>query len=129
MITYEVGSNSSPLKLLQTFDCYCTKCSKGVGEKDSIECDRCEGWVHLECTGMGDAEFTNIKQNKFDIMKYYCPRCTEEISKGLCKDQNHAKSETNYNTLLEMVKLLQEQNKMIIERLDKNEKKEPAPVV
>ena len=129
------NASSSPTKKLTTYDFFCPTCSEGVGDgpedEPSIQCDRCEVWVHLGCSGMGDAEKENVKENKFDVLKYFCPKCLEDI----CSGENQ--QETKLNNVIEIVRLLQEQqgvlqeqNKEILEKL-KEEKEKPnlSPVV
>ena len=44
----------------------CCKCGSDISDKESIGCDSCMEWVHLEC-----AKLKKIPKTKF----WYCPSC------------------------------------------------------
>ena len=119
--------NLSPIKRFEVYDCHCSKCSKGVGEEDSIQCDRCQGWVHFECSGMSATEFKLIQTNNFEVMKFCCNKCDDDLNNGKCNNPDHSKTDSRLDNLTEMVKFLQSQNDMILKML--KEKEPLAPVV
>ena len=54
----------------------CIKCSKIVFEgQNSIQCDDCDGWIHLKCSGMKLKEFNKLCQE--ENSSFRCRFCQE----------------------------------------------------
>lgn len=56
----------------------CGRCAKHVGDHDqSIECDLCNRWYHVECT---DLTKTDLKTVAKPSIKWYCFTCNDTLS-------------------------------------------------
>ena len=122
---------AQPFKVLDNMDSICRKCNVIIdeAESNSIDCDRCHGWLHFACSGMSDLEFDFLHKHEV-TMKFHCDICTSELTEGACHNAKHTQMEAAINNLTGLVNHLINQNKMIIEKLDKKvEDKTPAPVV
>ena len=56
----------------------CLSCDKNVGEEDSLCCDFCDQWVHLECTALSRTKFEEHLQNFEKPFK--CIKCQQANS-------------------------------------------------
>ena len=62
----------------------CVKCSKIVYENsNSIACDKCQGWLHLRCSGLKRKDFVKITEDTEFICKYCknspCGKCNAPV--------------------------------------------------
>ena len=58
----KVGPNKE--KKLKTRELKCMKCSKHFQHRqNSIRCDKCEGWLHVKCSGLKLKEFHKIDED------------------------------------------------------------------
>ena len=55
----------------------CRRCSKNVLNENSICCDICNSWFHLQCTDINLKEFQNILLDENSV--WYCRFCNSEI--------------------------------------------------
>ena len=84
--------------------CFCPACSARVPEDtDSIACDFCDKWYHLDCTKLTKTQFELFKKDK--SFSWFCDKCNREkckkcdiITKGslkikcdLCEKNYHFK--------------------------------------
>ena len=62
-------------------DKYCIHCEKTFPENslESICCDKCSYWYHLDCSGLSDSEFEHHLENPSD--NWTCKKC---INKFFC---------------------------------------------
>ena len=122
---------AQPFKVLDNMDSICRKCKLIIdeAESNSIDCDRCHGWLHFACSGMSDLEFDFLHKHKV-TMKFHCDICTSELTEGTCHNAKHTQMEAQMNNLTGLVNILINQNKIILEKLDKKvETTTPAPLV
>ena len=110
--------NASPPKHLQKLDTLCRTCKGNIDDDDCIQCDRCDGWLHLDCAGVGEEDWAYSNQNKKTIFKYFCPLCLKDIASGKCLNSIHAKTEARFDSLTEINKMIFEQSKEILKRID-----------
>ena len=122
------SKTSSPFKHLKNLDTLCRTCSKNIDDDFCIQCDRCDGWLHLDCARVDEEDWAYACQNKKTVFKYFCPLCLEEISSGKCQDTKHALTDARLDSLSEMGKLLFEQSKVIMNKLDET-KEVASPVL
>ena len=55
----------------------CKICNKTVSYgSDSIQCDKCEIWVHRQCNGLNKQTFEYLKKDKSN---WFCMVCTKEF--------------------------------------------------
>ena len=55
----------------------CNICNKTVSYgSDSIQCDKCDIWVHRQCNGLNKQTFEYLKKDK---SKWFCMVCTKEF--------------------------------------------------
>ena len=55
----------------------CKICNKTVSHgSDSIQCDKCNIWVHRQCNGLSKQTFEYLKRDK---SKWFCMVCTTEF--------------------------------------------------
>ena len=55
----------------------CKICNKKVSYgSDSIQCDKCDIWVHRQCNGLNKQTFEYLKKDK---SKWFCMVCTKEF--------------------------------------------------
>ena len=118
--------NSSPLKFLMTdedgdSDVPCKVCPKFVGNK-GVQCDRCKGWVHVQCSDLSKDEYDSLSRIASVAVQYQCPPCRKEIKEGHGTDRA-AIQEAKIDTLMKTVQALQQQNLQILKLLNQNETK------
>ena len=52
-------------------------CNKTISYgSDSIQCDKCDIWVHRQCNGLNKQTFEYLKKDK---SKWFCMDCTKEF--------------------------------------------------
>ena len=125
------ADSDQPFKTLTNMDSICRKCNLLIDEQDSnsLDCDRCHGWLHFACTGMSDICFDFLHKNKVTMI-FHCDACTSETSEGKCQNESHSQMNAKLENLTGLVNILISQNKDIIQQLAKKEEtKAPAPVV
>ena len=55
----------------------CKICNKTVSYgSDSIQCDKCDIWVHRQCNGLNKQTFEYLEKHK---SKWFCMVCTKEF--------------------------------------------------
>ena len=59
----------------------CLICNIDVEDEDSICCDSCNLWVHLECTELTKAQFSYLSENT--SAPYFCTKCSPSQSSSL----------------------------------------------
>ena len=62
----------------------CTNCAKMcINGQNCIQCDKCDGWMHLRCSGLKLKEFQNVgKDTEFICIfctKYPCGKCAKPV--------------------------------------------------
>lgn len=102
---------------------FCTKCSEEV-KFEAIECNSCHGWFHRACTSLKVREFEFLTECDESIL-WKCPDCMKvdgdgnrritalETRMGELSSQTNSKMENMSGSM----KLLQQQNQMILELL------------
>ena len=108
-------TKTSPIKFLADTDIKCRICSNTVDDQgDGIDCDRCNGWVHLTCSKVTQKEYKWLSDNPTDAFKHFCKLCEEEL-KGT-KDNATAQQNAKIEHLTEIVKTVTDQNKIITDQ-------------
>ena len=51
-------------------------CQPDASNSDSIQCDKCDIWVHHKCNKMNKRTYEYLKQDK---SMWYCIVCTKEL--------------------------------------------------
>ena len=120
-------ANTSPTKFLvdeqDDGDQPCKICTKTVGD-EGAKCDRCNGWVHVGCSGLTKKEYEYLTYIASPAVKFYCKTCLTDMNTGGDKtDQRLATQEAKMDTLMQVVDALQSQNKEIVKLLNINETK------
>lgn len=49
----------------------CCACGKNAGNNRWIQCDKCDGWYHLKCTGFKDS-LNDLDIEKLDFLCNHC---------------------------------------------------------
>ena len=62
----------------------CTSCTKLFHEgQNAIQCDKCDGWLHLKCSGLKQKEFKNISEETEFVCKFcinfQCGKCEKPV--------------------------------------------------
>ena len=80
------GSTSSET-VEQTLNENCLKCKKklGVGDKECMSCDGCNGWVHLVCVGITSNDAKVITKLESKGVRYLCRTCLSGDNWTQCK--------------------------------------------
>merc|ERR1712074_241746 len=102
-------------------DVPCKVCPKFVGNK-GVQCDRCKGWVHVQCSDLSKDEYDSLSRIASVAVQYQCPPCRKEIKEGQGTDRA-AIQEAKIDTLMKTVQALQQQNLQILKLLNQNETK------
>ena len=121
------AKSTSPYKHLQNLDTLCRTCKINIDDENCIQCDRCDGWLHLDCAGVGEEDWLYAKKNKKTIFKYFCPLCLKDLANGKCLNSAHAKTDARFDSLTEINKMIYDQSKDILKKL--NEKESASPVI
>ena len=102
----------------------CKICPKMVSD-EGIKCDRCSGWVHVNCSGLTWKEYEFLSTITTDAVKFFCKPCLEETKVGDEKsDARMAVQETKLDSLIKVVDTVLAQNKEIMTHLSKTETKQ-----
>lgn len=120
------STSASPFDSLladEEIDSPCKVCSKGVGEDKGVKCDRCTAWVHLDCSGLEASEFGLLAKIQTLSVKWNCPVCMKELEKLPDPNDKMAAHDAKMDTMMEIVKVLQQQNTMILQHLLKQGEK------
>ena len=69
-----------PWRCVSCVDRYCIDCNKTFSDVnlDSICCDKCSFWYHLNCSGLGVHDFEYLCNNS--AMSWTCPPCKQKFS-------------------------------------------------
>ena len=123
-------SKSSPLKfLVDETDCPCRICNKLVDSDNSVQCDRCQGWVHQPCSDLDPAAFGMLARIQAQSVQWICAKCLKDRS-GPGQDDRIASNEAKMDTMMQLIKTLQvqsstlqTQNMAILRFLEKQDEK------
>ena len=65
-------------------ECKCKECDKNISEDKSkaMECEICNEYICLECTGLSDQVYNYLVDKEVEI-PFICKPCKEEIPKKL----------------------------------------------
>ena len=96
----------------------CRLCSKMVGDDAALQCDLCNAWVHLECSGVGEGEYASLKEIHNPNVKWFCHPCLKKLGENY--DDRQAQNEAKIDTLMSIVVTLQQQNELILKMIEKN---------
>ena len=118
------SAGSSPLKFLDVddddTDFLCKVCPKMVGNK-GVQCDRCTGWVHVQCSDLSREEYDYLSRIASEAVQYLCPPCRKQIKEGINRQDRTAIQEAKIDQLTKIVGQLQQQNINIMNLLNKND--------
>ena len=108
----------SPFKFLVTGDveCPCKICSRRIDKERGIMCDRCQAWVHMNCSDLETDEYNSLTKMRSQSVKWFCPPCTEELRNTPSADDRTAVQEAKIDSLMQIVTVLQQQNQVIQHR-------------
>ena len=110
----------SPIKFLTNTLEKCKICANNVDEHSiALECDKCKGWVHLDCSNMPSKEYEWIDANPTHTLKHFCKICEDELERDNSKDEKIAQQNLKIDQLTEVVKAIADQNNVILELLKK----------
>ena len=56
----------------------CPTCTEKIGDKKALDCQLCQQWVCLPCTGVSTATYEFLTRNN-ETMHFLCQSCKEEI--------------------------------------------------
>ena len=54
----------------------CGSCGKKV-EDEGVQCERCDGWTHVECANLDSKEYKLLKKTKSNL-RWFCDSCNEK---------------------------------------------------
>lgn len=57
----------------------CVNCNLGVQSKHNLQCDCCQGSLHLSCKGLSESDIKNTRA-KSKNLKVFCNICGNNIS-------------------------------------------------
>ena len=104
---------SSPAKFLGPQH-PCMDCKEEVGQFDSIQCDRCKGWLHQKCSGTTHEEFKFLETHPLSKILWYCDSCLNDSKGGAAvQDVRMAQQSVTLEALHQIVLTLQNQNATI----------------
>lgn len=113
------GPSSSPFKFLEVEDTPspCRICTKTIGKNaKSLMCDRCNGWVHLGCSDVSSSQYSFLESSVSDSFKWFCKHC-EDDCKTISPGDRLAEQSAKLETLFEIVRTMQQQNQLILQLL------------
>ena len=127
----EAAKNNSFVNLVDESDeadGLCHHCRKVFGESAlCIQCDRCENWHHLGCTGLTKAQYTFLSKCPNKELIWFCDPCKtddkDQLHPGAVIAQQAMKLEALTQIVMtsqQHMTTLQQQNNVIIETLTKS---------
>lgn len=118
------STSASPLKLLDSDPPSPCKVCKHMVTDEGVQCDRCESWVHGVsgggCSGLSPSMYNFIVMNPAKSIKWFCPACEKETTVSN-PDDKLAQQGAKLETLTAIVLALQQQNKIILDLLMKEQ--------
>ena len=128
---------TSPIKFMVGDVWHCKKCnvpssSEDDNEEKWLECDRCTCQYHVGCTTLKAQHFHYLHATPHESIKWFCEECKEQPNLSDTIAQTNSKVDKLFRlveTLVVENSALKEQNKKIMDMLEKKTNKKEEEVI
>ena len=112
-------SDMNPFEFLAEDDSSpCKMCDQMVTlQQKGIQCTVCKFWVHLHCSNITTAQYAFLETDTDDVFDWSCKKCKALKLSLPNADEKVAEHESRLDSLQELIKVVMQQNNLILQLL------------